>query len=64
MKLDPRTQDVWLLPLMSNAYHLWKAGHEQSVCGLPWSIAAQSFDAQATRPANRACVYCAENTAP
>lgn len=59
MSLDPTKQDIWFLPLMSNAWHLWKAGNPESVCGLPWNLAANSFDSKPEQPAERACVYCA-----
>lgn len=59
MNLNPETQDLWFLPIVSNVWHLWKAGNQQSVCGLPWSLASNSFDARLTKPDSHACLYCA-----
>lgn len=60
MNPDPENQDIYIKPLMSTAWHLWKAGSELSVCGLPWRVAAMAWDSTTERPAEGVCAACAE----
>lgn len=58
MKLDPLTQDIWFTPLASTGVHLWTKGSATSVCGLPWSIAANAWHATLRPPDMHACPVC------
>lgn len=62
--LDPLTQDIWWLPLMSNTWHLWKAGSPVSVCGLPWeTVSGGAWDAKPSKPLLHACAECGAKVA-
>lgn len=60
-RLDPLTQDIYFKPLMGNAWHLWKARSQVSVCGLGWEVAAMCFDATNEKPAKDICEQCNES---
>lgn len=50
MELDPLKQDIWFTPMMSIIGHLWRAGSETSVCGLPWKLTSMAWTASTERP--------------
>lgn len=59
MNIDPRVQDMYVMPLMSTEWHVWKAGNPKSACGLPWSVVSMAWDSQADRPKEHLCDICA-----
>jgi hypothetical protein len=58
MNFDPLTQDIYIVPIMSTAWHLWRAGSPESVCGLPWTVAQRAWNATAEKPASGICEQC------
>lgn len=58
--MDPLTQDIYFMPLMGTEWHLWRAGNQQSVCGLSWTVAARCWDAATEKPASAVCTKCSE----
>lgn len=46
------------MPLMGLLWHRWRAGQRHSVCGLPWSVAAEAWDYQADKPDQDLCESC------
>jgi hypothetical protein len=54
--LDPLTQDIYFQPLASNAWHLWRAGNPNSVCGLGWP--SMCWNVSETKPERGVCEQC------
>jgi hypothetical protein len=60
---DPRTQDMWFMGIMGLTWHKYPAGSPQSVCGMPWSLAANAWDSRTEQPTEDLCNCCHHSSA-